>query len=538
MARKKKRPQASLESPLTHIPIERLLETQRSLEEALARYTDLFDSSPIGYASLNRAGLIQQMNLTAALILQVDRRRYAGMPFRAAVEPSDRAKFMEHLRLSQEGQGETVITELCLRARDGSSIPVQLHSHSWHSEKGELEHRTAIVNLSEHKRSEAARQELAAREQSARAINRNKDQFLAIVSHELRTPLTPLLAGIRLLEDEVTENGRNLLAVLRRNLDVETHLIDDLLDLSRLTVGKLKIQKEVLDLHSVATETLEALAPGAKAKGLQLEVELHAKEHYVNGDAGRLRQVLSNLVTNAIKFTGKNGKVTVRTSLSDGEGQVQSILMEVLDTGIGIRDEDMKRLFRPFEQGAASAAHQTGLGLGLTISHALVRAHGGRIWASSAGQGCGSTFSVLLPLVEPGEVYQKPPAPLAARATPAKAQLLILLVEDHGDTALLMSALLASEGHKVWIANSLAEARNLLASTPVDLVISDIGLPDGTGFDLMREINAQRPLPAIALSGFGMTEDIEQSQRAGFRAHLTKPVDFERLLETIRCLAG
>jgi len=365
--------------------------------------------------------------------------------------------------------------------------------------------------------------EKAAR-QAAEEANRAKDRFLAMLSHELRTPLTPVLAGTRLLEQipDLPEAARSGVLMIRRNIELEARLIDDLLDLTRVANGKLSLALETVDVHEVIESVLELFRSEIQIKQQDVRVDLRAKHHYVRGDRARLQQMLWNLVRNAAKFTPDGGHIYVRT-----RDERMRVEIEVEDTGIGIAPDEIGKLFHAFEQGSHNHTRQFGgLGLGLAVTRALTEAHGGSVSARSPGAHCGATFTIVLPTAAPGEGA----ATTAQLHSPHRAGMLkILLIEDHADTAEVMAQLMRAGGHEVAVAGSVADALALTATMAFDLVVSDIGLPDGSGIDFIRAFRAQSAAPAIALTGFGTDDDVRRSVEAGFTAHLTKPVNFEQL---------
>jgi signal transduction histidine kinase/CheY-like chemotaxis protein len=373
-------------------------------------------------------------------------------------------------------------------------------------------------------RRRAERELLRARDEAEEA-SRSKDRFLATLSHELRTPLTPVLALASRLErdDALPEGPRRSLEVIRRNAELEARLIDDLLDLTRVAAGKLDVRPETVSLLTALDDTVQTCANDAAAKGIALLRE-PATDVWLRADPARLRQVLGNLVQNAVKFTPRGGRVALRRA----EAPAGRVAVEIEDTGAGIDPAELSRIFRPFEQ----AAHgKGGLGLGLAIARSLVEAHGGTISVRSPGSGAGSVFRIELP----GPVEDAPPAPRRAQApvSGAAARHRVLLVEDHADTALAARELLADASCNVVAAGSLAEALEAAGIQTFDLVLSDLGLPDGSGLDLMRDLRDRYGLRGIALTGFGMEEDLRRSREAGFVDHLVKPITFDRLAGAI-----
>jgi len=365
---------------------------------------------------------------------------------------------------------------------------------------------------------------------SARAASAAKDQFLAILSHELRTPLTPIFAILAAIEKypDLPEAIRSDLLVISRNLQLEARLIDDLLDLTRISKGKISLQREITDVHGLIRSVRQLCQVEIDKQQVQFEMQLEAPRYHVLGDAGRLQQVFWNLLSNAIKFTPAGGMIELRTSVVGST----ELRIRLTDSGRGIGLDSLERIFQPFEQGDLSVPSQFGgLGLGLAISKGIVDAHEGQIQAESLGLGRGATITVTLPLAE---TQQIPNAPLP-RPEPSAAQkdVRILLVDDHEDTLEFMSRFLTLCGHKVVTASTYRKALSVGQQQEFDLVISDVGLPDGSGYELMPALQALSPVKGIALSGYGMKSDVDRSMAAGFSAHLTKPCDLSVLNATI-----
>ena len=373
----------------------------------------------------------------------------------------------------------------------------------------------------------------------AEVASRSKDNFLAALSHELRTPLMPVLMVANSLRDDerLPEDVRANLAMIERNIALEARLIDDLLDLTRLARGKLLFREELCDVHSLLGLAVEIVRDEAREKPVNLELDLAARKTGLRADSARLQQVFWNLLRNAIKFTPAGGCVTIR-SRDETDGRLR---IQVSDTGIGIRPDDLKTIFQPFEQAGRENDHRFGgLGLGLAIARAIVDLHGGEITAQSAGPGKGATFVIELPGAREQSAGLQEPASLDDDATVAAARLRLLVVEDHEATLTVLRRLLSRAGHDVVAAGSIAAAISGAAeSIPFDFVISDLGLPDGTGFELMAKLQILQPgLRGIALSGYGMDDDVRRSLESGFLAHLVKPVDFHQLASALREFSG
>ncbi|MGV3663303.1 MAG: PAS domain-containing protein [Prosthecobacter sp.] len=375
---------------------------------------------------------------------------------------------------------------------------------------------------------------LARAKEAAEAANRAKDNFLAALSHELRTPLTPVLMAAEDLCDDpaLPQAMHETMCMMRRNITLEARLIDDLLDLTRIARGKFSLRLQEGDAHALMDLALEIVREDAQSKQQSIEVDLIASHTRLQCDPARLQQVFWNLFKNAVKFTPAGGRIHIRSF-----DEPDRVVVEVTDTGIGIEADALERIFLPFEQAATSPEHRFGgLGLGLSISKAIVEMHGGTITASSQGLDRGATFRVELPASPmPDIAVEEPPSSAAPPAqTPADpAALRLLVVEDHEHTLDILSRLLRRAGHAVVTASTVAAAKELAATHTFDLVISDIGLPDGTGNDLMESLHAQHGLRGIALTGYGMEEDERRARESGFVAHLTKPVDFAQLRRTL-----
>lgn len=378
----------------------------------------------------------------------------------------------------------------------------------------------------------------------AERANRAKDTFLAALSHELRTPLTPvLMAAAALREDErLPGDVREQLGMMERNISLEARLIDDLLDLTRIARGQLQLRAELCDLHSLIGLATEIVREDATAKGISLKREFTARQSGLVADPARFQQLVWNLLRNAVKFTPRGGSILVRTR-DDDESRVR---IEVTDSGIGIEQEALERIFLPFEQGENGGQHRFGgIGLGLAIARTIVVLHGGKIDAQSEGRNRGATFTVSLPgavapptgLPSGGNLsteWLTHGAGLRGGSPRESLGLRLLLVEDHESTLRVLTRLLERAGHHVVTAGTLADALAVAGEQEFDLVISDLGLPDGTGNELMEILRSRHRLRGIALSGYGMEEDIARSRQAGFSTHLTKPIDFPQLDRALR----
>ncbi|SKA82657.1 PAS domain S-box-containing protein [Prosthecobacter debontii] len=366
----------------------------------------------------------------------------------------------------------------------------------------------------------------------ALAASRAKDDFLAALSHELRTPLNPIL----LLSSDAAQDAtlpphvRAIFETIRKNVDLEARLIDDLLNITRISRGKMALEKLPVDVEVVLSDALANVAAEIEAKHLSLRLQRSASAHTVLGDAVRLQQVFWNILKNAVKFTPEGGSITVLTRTILEKDVVE---ISIIDTGIGMTMAEVGRIFDAFAQGdhaGDGGSHRFGgLGLGLAISHMLVQSHSGHIRAESRGLGEGASFIIELPLV-PDICLSLQQAPTSLPAPPqGHSPVTVLLVEDHEATRTALAHLLKRRKYEVHSAASVEEALQLADQYRFDLIISDIGLPDGNGYDLMETLYSRHALRGIALTGYGMDKDVERSREVGFVSHLTKPIQVQGL---------
>ena len=520
-----------------------LIETQSALEESRDRYVDLYDFAPIGYMTISPSGMIREMNLTAAGVLGRERRKIVGLPFSPFVLRADKPRFSEHLRQCLQAEHSSVTTELTLRIGNHlTSVQLVTRRHGGDT-SGEPMFLTALIDITARKKleqerrdAEDAREKLSREREFARARADAKDHFLAALSHELRTPLTPIVATMSdsQLVSLAPEPLRAALHTARRNLDLEVRLIDDLLDVTRISRGRLQLTHEQIDLHQVIQEVIDMLSGETQRRGITIVTAFDAPQHSVVGDPVRLRQVFWNLLGNATKFTDTGGTVTIASSA----GAAGFIQVTVSDTGIGMERDVIDWINAPDDAARSTPIHSpTGLGLGLAICRGVVTGHGGTLRAISPGTGRGSTFIVQLPTATPRGHSDSPSMPAKSRHDQPTPRLRILLVEDHQDSADMLSQLLTLYDYKMTVARSVKEALSA-ASGEFDLLISDIRLPDGSGLELMRRLRASQNIRGIAISGFGTEEDRQRSLEAGYGTHLTKPLDFNRLLEAIESVSA
>ncbi len=511
-----------------------------SLQSAVARYVDLYDFAPIPYLTLGANGLLREANLTTAQLLGTERSLLVGRQLLSFVASLDRRRFLEHMRRCRAGEAP-VRTELCLESTKGV-LPVELMSRPARY-SAEPEFRTVVLDLSERIALEAERRrmqeealELELRAERARASSEAKDRFLAMLSHELRTPLTPIVAALDLLEMHLDspEQMLKFSRFVRRNVEAEVRLVDDLLDVTRVIRGKLNLVREKVDLEALVAEVFEDAASEASARGVTLDVQLAVRRARIDADPYRIKQVVRNLLNNALKF-GETGKQIVARIDAPRPGWIR---FEIADQGVGLTRDQLARIFLPFEQMEAGLSRR-GLGLGLAICKGIVEAHGGSIRAYSAGRGRGAQFTFEIESVRDvleqvsRDPSQRPSLRNAPPRSPGTKHL--LLVEDDADTAEALGALLQEHGYRVRVATTVASALEQ-AREGCDLLVSDLKLPDGSGHALLEQLPSG--LPAIALSGYGKIEDVQRSRECGFLDHLVKPISTARLLNAIeRALA-
>jgi len=496
----------------------------RALRESEARYRALmeqasegiFVSEPDGRHTMVNAAGQRMLGYTSEELLKLRIQDHYLLGEYAADESA----------LRNLEPGKSLRIERKMRRKDGSTFDVEASVSVLPSG---LIHRS-LRDVTERKNAEAA---LLDAKESAEAASRSKDRFLAVLSHELRTPLTPVLMAVTALDSDpdLSHDLKQDIQMIRRNVELETKLIDDLLDLSRITSGKLRLRPEAVKLNDVIRQVCGICRSQILEKGIRLHCDLGSEEDRVMADPARFQQVLWNVLKNAAKFTPESGSIFVTTARVAGNRW----RIQVRDTGLGIAAEILPRGFDAFEQGDPKITRQFGgLGLGLAISKAIVDLHQGSISVSSDGVGRGSVFSIEMPCAMKQESARGPEAPLDGEAAPEQMRLLV--VEDHVDTARTLGRMLSRRGYVVKTAGDVASALKLASSESFDLIISDLGLPDATGYELMKTVRSFSSVKGIAMSGFGMDEDIRKSREAGFEEHLVKPVDIPRLQQAIRRL--
>jgi PAS domain S-box-containing protein len=508
---------------------------QRREARASQQLAAIVESSADAIISKDLNSIITSWNHAAERLFGFTAKEAIGQPITILLPPerlSEEPNILERIR-----RGERIERYETVRQRkDGKRLEISLTISPIKDADGKVIGASKIArDVTEQK--QAAR-ELARAHNEAVAASRAKDDFLAALSHELRTPLNPvlLLASEAAEDPELPAAVRAQFATIRNNVELEARLIDDLLDITRVTHGKLSLAMDWLDVNAVLHTALATVSAELDKKRISLNLNLAGEPLTLKGDAVRLQQVFWNVIKNAVKFTPEGGKITIETFTTDNG---KKTTVKLTDTGIGMTVEELGRIFKAFSQGnhaGNGGSHRFGgLGLGLSISRMLVELHGGKISATSAGLGQGATFVIELPLLKApaGDGSSNfSDASIQAGASTAlkkKSGLRILLVEDHEATRIALEHLLVRRGYKVISATSVAEARTAAQRDQFDLVVSDIGLPDGDGYILMSELREQFGLKGIALTGYGTEQDVSRAQNSGFVAHLTKPIRIEAL---------
>jgi PAS domain S-box-containing protein len=435
--------------------------------------------------------------------------------------------------------GKSWTGELLLKRRDGSTFPAIITDSPITNDKNQLIGIVGVsVDITDEKVAEEERKKLLARAQSARAeaeaANRLKDEFLATLSHELRNPLNVVIGYSEILRRSDGAQNEGFVAkaaeVIRRNALAQTQLVSDLLDLSRLQTGKLAINRQPVSLTTIAQDAIETVRAEAEVKNISLNLADSSDTFVVDGDPVRLGQIVWNLLNNAVKFTPAGGTITISLTRQD-----RGACFVIEDTGQGIVPEFLPHVFEIFRQADASSSRRLGgLGIGLALVKQLAELHGGHIKAESEGSGRGARFSVWLPVQNFDA--SEPEVKMTGNAGVLKRKF-ILVVDDSRETTEMLSRLLQMEGAFVWTARSGVEALELAEGKIFDLIITDISMPEMDGYQLLhklRELPPMADVPALALTGYGRSSDVDRANREGFARHFTKPLDIDKLLQTVK----
>ena len=514
---------------------------KQALEEFKQTYYRFFERVPLGLYRQNSTGEILEANSTLTKMLgYADPQDLKGKTIVGCyLEPQI------YLEWQQQLQTETVAEfEGQVRRRDGKTIWISQNAIAVKNEGGVIGYEGAIADITNRKQAELERVELLDRERQAReeaeAVNRIKDEFLATLSHELRTPLNAIVGWMQLLQTGNLSSSQidKALDVIDRNARAQNQLINDLLDVSHIIRGTLKLDLEPVNIIEAIEASLDTVSPGIKAKNLKVITQFDWHEAVVvNGDEKRLQQVFWNLFINALKFTPENGTITVSIEVRE-----RCVLVEVKDTGKGIPPEALPYVFDRFRQAETKSSTRTqgGLGLGLAIVRHIVETHGGDVTADSPGVNKGATFTVKLPLV-PQSTQEALSADADDSGFLSLKGLKILLVEDDTDSREAFSLTLEQYGAEVTAVESVKQALAEYDRQPLDVIISDLAMPEGDGYSLIETIRkgeGESQIKAIALTAFASEEDKQRAYAAGFDLHLSKPVQFDRLIESLLSLCS
>ena len=501
---------------------EELIRVHAELDATRNKYFDLFNLAPVGYLTLSEESVILDANLTAAKLLGVPRGGLLANALTQFILHEDQdIYYLRRKALFDTGAPQKF--ELRLKNKEENFFYAGFKTKRI-LENGAMVCLAVIIDITQRKHSEAA---LVEAKELAEAANQAKNQFIAVLSHELRTPLTPVLATVGMLQmqPDLPKDLQADLEMIRRNVEIEVALIADLLDTTRIGQGKVVLQQETVDIHDCLKSAVEIDHNKIQEKQQLIRFQFEASSSLAWGDPIRLRQAFWNLLKNAVKFTPNGGRITLTTrNIGD------RLEIEISDTGIGIEPEILPRIFNPFEQGERGKIRQFGgLGLGLHIARNVVELHQGRLSAFSLGKDQGTTFTVELPTIHPRKKMQQLPLPWG----PETRSLRVLLVEDNPDNLLVFVKILKMWGHVPTPAENVTAALELASQQEFDLLITDLGLPDGSGMEVMRALKKRSSIPCIALSGFATEDDIQQSLTAGFAYHLVKPVNLAALKRAI-----
>jgi PAS domain S-box-containing protein len=510
----------------------------KAIEER-AYLAAIVESSDDAIVSKDLNGIVRSWNAAAERMFGYAAAEVVGKPLRLII-PADR-QAEENDILERLRRGERVEHFHTVRqAKDGHLLDVSITVSPVRDGSGRVVGASKIArDITEQKRLAAERERLLDAERAARAeaerANRVKDDFVAMVSHELRTPLNAILGWTQLMT-----RGQSDPALLARGLDIvarntrlQAQLISDLLDISRIVAGKLQLDTRSVDLRSIVGQAIETLEEDAHGKGVDVVQLLDDGASLVSGDPSRLQQIVWNLLSNAIKFTPRGGRVQVNLRY-----QGKDAVVEVADNGAGIRPDFLPFVFDRFHQADLSITRRYGgLGLGLSIVKHLVELHGGAVRAASHGEGQGATFTVTLPVIADATEHERRRVPRDVDTIVALDAIRLLVVEDEADTMEFLRRLLATHGATVFTAANAGEALWVVRNESPDLLISDIGLPETDGYALIQRVRREQPpgrdIPAIALTAYARSEDRTRALRAGYQAHIAKPVEPNELLAMV-----
>jgi PAS domain S-box-containing protein len=529
---------------------------QPAQDDARALLAAVVESSDDAIITKTLDGTITSWNASAARLLGYTAAEIIGQPITVIIPP-DRQEEERHIIANLRAGNRIEHYETVRVAKDGRLIEVALTISPLRDQTGEIVGASKILrDVTDQKRIErelqellAERDQILASERAARSeaerLSTSKDEFLALLSHELRTPLNAILGWTQILRNGsvASANFEKGLGVIERNVRAQTQLVDDLLDMSRIISGQMRLDVQTVMPYAFVQGAVESARPAADARGVRLEATLDPGAGPVSGDANRLQQVVWNLISNAIKFTPRGGHVQVTFERVDS-----SIEICVADSGIGIQPDFLPHIFERFRQADPTTTRtHGGLGLGLSIVRHIVELHGGTVVANSDGEGQGATFRVRLPVRvsrwnsnRPHEHPRSSQRPAVPFVNADLSNLVVLVVDDDPDSRDLLHRLLSDCGATVTAAASAAEALAATDNQRPDLLISDIGMPEIDGYQLLRSLraNSEVRFPAIALTAFARSEDRTRALLAGFVALVSKPVEPAELIATVAAVSG
>jgi PAS domain S-box-containing protein len=501
-------------------------------------YEAIVDSSDDAIVSKNLQSIVMSWNPGAERIFGYTAEEMIGQSI-SKLFPPDRLDEENHI-MARLQQGDRVDHfETVRQHKNGDLIDVSLTISPLRNAEGVIVGASKIArDITEQK---AAQRKLAHAHEDLRRANQIKAEFLTTLSHELRTPLNAILGWVQILKDEPKgEDVAQAVPIIERNVRVQSQLIEDLLDMSRIEAGKIKLDMRQVDLAALVEGGIESIRPAAEAKQIRLTSAFSNVFGSVIGDNDRLQQVIWNLLTNAIKFTPKQGRIHTTIKRIDSHVEIS-----VSDTGQGIASEFLPYVFDRFRQGdAATTRRHGGLGLGLSIVKHLTELHGGYVRVASEGVGCGATFSLCLPLqsLHEGSAEERRNAEVDQHAIKADLNgIKVLVVDDEQDSVTIVRRILERRGAQVRGAHSMNEALAEFATFSPNIILSDIGMPGNDGYELIRRLRSMpggRSIPAVALTALARGEDRTRALRAGFQLHVAKPVDFDELVAVVQNLAA
>jgi PAS domain S-box-containing protein len=524
-------------------------------KSSAAHVRAILDNTLDAVMAMDAGGVIRFWNPRAERTFGWGRREAIGANMVSLiVEETDRERLRADLARAGAGSGGAAQrTEVMGRRRDGTSFPLEI-TITVIREDPDYRFSAFARDITERKRSERERERLLAEAEHAReqaeAASRVKDEFLSTLSHELRTPLTAIVGWIYLLRGGRLEEAARVRALdaIDRNAGAQSQVISDILDLSRIVGAKFRLEVRPIQVAPVVAAAIDTLMPAANARGIKVQTLLDPAAGLVSGDTDRLRQIVWNLISNAIKFTDKGGRVTVRVERVD-----PNVVITVEDSGVGISPQVLPHVFERFRQGDSSnTRNHGGLGLGLAVVRHLVELHGGQVTASSAGEGRGATFTVTLPLLDPADSADAASGDRGEGAAPATDELpedsprldgvRVLVVDRSEEVREVIARILRLSGAEVEAVGSAADALAAFAGTVPDVLLSAIDMEGETGYSLLRKVRSLPrdvggAVPAAALTAYSRTEDRVRALRAGFQMYMPKPVQPAELLAVVAALA-